>query len=279
MKTTICLSGILALGLAICLSYGCGDDDHPAEPDQPQGPTNLPPVPVPASVLDLLPARSPDFVVGLSNEIDDFRPVVHELQMMRDDGLAPWVTMDRRLILACAGHLPVYSSDPTAPDRSYLIARPRLAHERYWRKIKQVTIEAGNAGYQYQETITSGRSTTHEQSRAFSQTLGVEVSASGGWGPFSLSVSSSFEMTESQSELNSVTFSDERSVTETFSVQADPTRTTVYAIWQLVDTFVLVDADTVAINESPSLAHARIPSIAAIEFPNRDVIYQSSTKF
>jgi len=40
-----------------------------------------------------------------------------------------------------------------------------------------------------------------------------------------------------------VTFSEERSVTDTYSVAMDPNRTMVYALWQLVDVFVIVDKD------------------------------------
>ena len=57
--------------------------------------------------------------------------------------------------------------------------------------------------------------------------------------------------------------------------QPDPSK----AGWQLVDTFSLVDADMVRIHESPTLLHVQLDPIADIEFPNRDVIYQSVTKF
>lgn len=279
MKTILIPGGLLVLALAVLLAPGCGDDDNPAEPGPGPGPTNLPPIPVPGSVGELLPAESPDHVVGLSNEIEDFSPIVHEIRMRQDDGSTPWLTVDRRLILACPDVLPENTGDPAVTDSTYVTARPRLLHERYWRKIKQVTLDPGNTSYQYQETITSGTSTSHEESREFSQTMGIEVSVGGGWGPFSASVTASFEQTESHGEVNSVTFSEETSVTETFTVQSDPDRITVYAIWQLVDKFSLVDADTVAIDESATLVHARIPAVSNIVFPNRDVIYQSVTHF
>jgi hypothetical protein len=278
MKTLMYLGGILVLVLAIHLTPGCSDDKS-TEPSPEPTPTNLPAVPVPGSVNELLPATSPDHAVGLSDEIVDFDPIVHEIRMMQDDGSTPWITVDRRLILACGDVLPKNTGDPAVTDNTYVTARPRLLHSRYWRKIKQVTLDPGNTSYQYQETITSGTSTTHEQSREFSQTMGIEVSVGGGWGPFSASVSASFEQTETSGEVNSVTFEEQSSVTETFTVQSDPDHITVYAIWQLVDKFSLVDADTVAIDESPTLVHAHIPAVADIVFPNRDVIYQSVTHF
>lgn len=279
MKSIMRTNALLVLGLVIFLWPGCGGDDHPAEPEHDSGPTNLPTVPVPSSVNELLPAVSAVRAIGLSNEIADFTPLVHQVQMMQDDGSTPWLTVDRRLILACADVLPEFTGDPAVTERTYVTARPRLLHSRYWRKIKQVTLDAGDVSYQYQETITSGTSTTHEESREFSQTMGIEVSVGGGWGPFSASVTADFEQTETQGEVNSVTFSEESSTTETFTVQADPDRVTVYAIWQLVDEFSLVDADTVVIDQSPTLVHARIPAVAPIVFPNRDVIYQSVTHF
>lgn len=276
MKTTMSICGLLVL-LLIALASGCGNDNSTTP--RHTGPTSLPEVPVPDSPNDLLPPVSADHTVGMSNEIHDFTPLITEIRMMQDDGSTPWLVANRRLILACSSVLPENTGDPNAVDRTYITARPHLLHQRYWLKIKQVTLDPGNTSYQYQETITSGTSTSHEESREFSQTMGVEVSVGGGWGPFSASVSASFEQTESRGEVDAVTFSEESSETETFTVQSEPDHTIVYAIWQLVDKFTLVDADTIAINESPTLVHARIPAIASIVFPNRDTIYQSVTRF
>ena len=282
MRRFLYVGGLLVLTLAVALAPGCGSDDSPTDPindDDPE-PTNLPVIPTPSSINDLLPAVSDDLVVGLSDELPDFQPVVTELQMMQDDGSEPWIAMARRLTLACAGVLPEYTGDPgIMEDRSYVSAYPHLVHERYWRKIRQVTLDPGNTSYEYSETITSGTSTTHEESREFSQTMGIEVTVGGGWGPFSASVTASYEQTETVGEVNSVTFAEETSVTETYTVQADPTRTTVYAIWQLVDRFRMVDADTVDIDQSATLTHAHISPVGVIEFPNREVIYQSTTFF
>ena len=278
MKKIMLLSGLFVLMLAVVLAPGCGSDDSPTEP-APPGPTNLPEIPKPSSPTELLPAVSDDYTVGLSDEIEDFTPLVTEVRMMLDDGSTPWVEVNRRLVLACADVLPENTGDPDVVDRNYVTARPRLLHQRYWRKIKQVTLDPGNTTYQYEETITSGTSTSHEESREFSQTMGIEVSVGGGWGPFSASVTASFEQTETVGEVDAVTFSEETSVTQTFSVDSDPGHVIVFAIWQLVDKFCLVDADTVCMHESPALVHATIPEVADIVFPNEDVLYQSVTHF
>ncbi len=278
MKTTMRPRGLFILMLAAILIPGCSSDDTATNPDPPDN-TNLPTVPTPGSVGELLPATSADFDVGLSNEIGEFMPQVDRTRVMLDDGTLVWLDMNRRLILACGDVLPENSCDPGAVDKSYISASPRLLHQRYWRKIKQVTLDPGTTSYQYEETITSGTSTSHEQSREFSQTMGIEVSVGGSWGPFSASVTASYEQTSTVGEVNTVSFSEETSVTETFAVTADPDRTTVYAIWQLVDKFSLVDEDAVSIHLSETLNHAEIPEIVSIVFPSRDTLYQSLTYF
>jgi len=278
MKKMLCLSGIIMLLAALAWLPGCSSDD-PTDPDgngDDQG--TLPVIPVPASPTDLLPNQSADRVVGMSGPLDDFTPMVTQLQMMMDDGSVTPFDVNRRITLACAGVRPENTSDLALADRSYLSARPRLLHERYWQKIKQVTLDPGTT-YERAETITYGTSTTHEESREFSQTMGIEVSVGGGWGPFSASVTASYEQTDTVAELNSVTFSEESSYTETYSVEVNPDHTRVYAIWQLVDKFSFVDEDTVRFHQSPVLIYATLPEIADIVFPSMDVIYQSITEF
>ena len=270
-----CVVSLLASLAFVC---ACSDDETPLAPQGDNTPTgNLPPIPVPTSPTDLLPSQSESRLVGLSNAMDDFRPMVSELCVMQDDGSEVWLPMNRRLTLVCAGVLPRNTSDPDSANGEYVSGRPRLMHTRHWRKVKQVTLEPGS-DYSQQETVTFGTSTTHSESYEFSQTVGVEVSVGGGWGPFEASVTASFEQTTTHGEVNSVTFEEEDSITETYSVGAG-SDTRVYALWQLVDEFALVDADTTQVHESDTMVHARIPEIASILFPNRDVIYQSVTSF
>ena len=269
--------GVLVLGMAWL--PGCNSNDSTTPP--PPVVTDLPDIPVPASVNDLLPAKSAEIAVGLSNPVEHFTPLVSQLQMMADDGSEPWRTYatPRNLTMACAGGtLPEYSCNQALASRSYITAPPRLLHLRYWRLLKQVTLAPGTE-YSREEVISYGTSTTHEESREFSQTIGVSVTAGGGWGPFSASVTASYEQTSTQSELNSVTFSEESTMTETYSINPDPDHDRIYALWQLVDTFRLVDEDSVRIADSPTLAHVKIPDIVDIEFPSNTVIRQSVTKF
>ena len=281
MKTFMITAGLCVVLIAAALIVGCSDEDSPAAPgDTEPVYTNVPEIPVPSSPTEVLPTNSDEFVVGMSNELPVFTPQVTQLRVMLDDGSLQWKTTNRRLTLACDDLLPENTCDQNVvDDRSYISARPHLLHKRFWRKLRQVTLDPGNSSHDYAVTVTSGTETTHETSQEFSQTMGVEVSAGAGWGPFSASVTASYEQTSTSSEVESVTMSEQTSVTETYSVQSEPDHTIVFAIWQLVDKFVMVDADTVAINESATLTHAQIPEVVPIEFPNEDVIYQSITHF
>jgi len=108
----------------VVLAPGCSSDESPTEVPPP-GATNLPEIPIPSSPTELLPAVSEDYTVGLSDEIEDFTPLVTEVRMMRDDGSTPWVEVNRRLILACASVLPENTGDPDVADRNYVTAHPR----------------------------------------------------------------------------------------------------------------------------------------------------------
>ncbi len=263
------LGGLLAVG-------GCSDDSTNPGPEP--GPQNLPEIPVPTSVNQLMPARSDDLVIGLSEPLEEFEPLVSELRTMRDDGSLIWSAQNRHLILACPGVLPVNTGDADAPDPTYISARPRLMHTRYWRRLEQNTLSPGTS-FTLTKTVTWGASTYHEESTEFSRTMGVEVEAGGSWGAFSASVKASYSQTSTYSEVEAVTFSTEESEERSYDVQAPASGTRVYVLWQLVDVFSLVDADMVPIHESPTLVHARIPAIASIEFPNQNVVTMKTTDF
>ncbi len=272
---------VLAILAILTIASGCGSDD-PVDPTGGGGgnnqPGNLPAIPIPNAPTDLLPNESDTKIIGLSTPLNDFHPIVTELQMMQDDGSEPWLPMNRHLIMACGGVLPRYANDPAAVDPSYLFDRPYLLHTRHWRKLMQVTLAPGTT-YSQAETITYGTSTSHQESYEFSQTMGIEVSVGGGWGPFSASVTASYEQTTTHGEVNTVSFSEETSIEQTYAVESHPTQIRVYALWQLVDRFAYMDADTVRVHESDILNRVRIPEIADIEFPNEAVIYQSITVF
>lgn len=272
MRLMIC--GLMAGMLAV----SCGDDSTVTPGDDTPEPTNLPEIPVPASPNDPLPAASASVDVGLSAPLPEFIPLVHRLCQMQDNASMAWSTEDRRLKLACNGVLALATCDPAATDCTYLSERPRLLHRRYWKRLRHVVMDPGT-DYSHQETVTYGSSTTNSVSQSFSQTIGVEVSASGGWGPFSAEVKASYSQTSTREEVNAVTFSEEASFTDTYSVTSDPQKTIVYGLWQLVDVFVITDAAKVPIHQSATVVHAEIPAITQIEFLNKDVIYQKVTKF
>jgi hypothetical protein len=225
-----------------------------------------------------LPKKSAEIDVGLSAEIADFTPIVEELERMQDDSSMVWTTENRRLKMVCDGLRAEYACDPDLAERGYVMKSPRLLHRRYWLRLKQVILDPGT-GYTKTEKVIYGSSTTNTQSQSFSQTIGVEVSASAGWGAFSASVTASYEQTTTHEEINSVTFSETNEFTEEYSVDSDPNKTIVYGLWQLVDVFFLVDEDKIPIHQSGTLAHVTIPEVPRVEFLNRDIVRQSTTKF
>jgi hypothetical protein len=259
--------------------FGCGGDDSPTDVDHGgDEPGNLPTIPVPSSPNDLMPARTEDLVIGMSTALDVFEPYVDELEMRQDDGSLIWVTKNQNRVLACEDMLPRNTCDLSAAEPTYISARPHLLHTRHWRRLEQNSLGPGTA-FTLTKEVTYGVSTSNTESVEFSRTMGVEVTASGGWGPFSASVSASYEQTNTYSEVRSVTFSEETKESREYMVQAPASGTRVFVLWQLVDEFSYVDADTIPIHESPTLTHVRMPAIAHILFPSDSVVRMVTTDF
>lgn len=283
MRKSIAL--IIALGALIAWhAVGCSSSSPTAPSgsgggsDGGDNPTILPPIPVPDGPNSILPATSQEVDAGLSNPISDFVPVVFRLERMQDDGSTAWTDENRHLWMVCGGRFSDFSCDTTMADCRYVTQAPRFLHQRYWRLVKQVVLDPGS-GYSKAETIEYGSSTTDTQSQSFAQTVGVEVSASAGWGPFSATVTASYNQTKTSEEIKSVTFSQTSSFTDNYSVETDPNNIIVYGLWQLVDVFTLVDGDKTPIDQSPSLAHVTISQVPRVEFLNRKYVRQSVTKF
>lgn len=270
--------GILAILLLALLAIGCSDDNAPTDPSNGNDPGNLPVIPEPDSVNDLMPARTDDLVVGMSNELETFYPLVSELRMRVDDGSEVWVAKNLHQTLACPDRLPRNTAEEAAVGAEYISARPFLLHTRHWRRLEQNSLGPGTA-FTLTQAVTFGNSTTHTESTEFSETMGIGISAGGGWGPFSLGVSASYETTTTETEINSVTFSEENTEVREYTVQAPESGTRVFVLWQLVDEFSFVDADTVPIHDSPTLTHVHMPAVANILFPHDSVIRMVTTDF
>jgi hypothetical protein len=270
--------GILTMLAVLAMAVGCSDEDPTIVDNDPPEPGNLPVIPVPSSTNELMPARTGDLVIGMSSELGVFEPLVSELEMMLDDGSEVWLPQNRHLILACQDVLPMNTGDPAAVNPSYINARPYLLHTRHWRRLEQNNLSPGTS-YTLEKEVTYGVSSSHTESTEFSQTIGVEVSVGGSWGAFSASVTASYEQTSTHSEMNSVTISEETTETRYYNVAAPASGTRVYVLWQLVDEFSFVDADTIPIHASPTLVHVKIPAITNILLPNENVVTMKTTDF
>ncbi len=275
MKSRAHIGVIVLLGAVLACLGGCGND--PATPD-PQGPQVLPAVPVPGAVDASMPERSAERVVGMSAPLDDYVPLVQQLRAMRDDGSYSWTVENRHLALACAGMLPVNTGDPAATSPSYISARPRLLHTRHWQRLEQGFVDPGTPAA-FERTVTWGASTESAGNREFSRTLGVETAAGGAWGPFAAVVAAGFARTATSGEIRTVSFAAEDTDLRSYSVEAPAAGRRVYVMWQLVDEFRLVDADTNAFQESAALAHATVADLEPIRFAHNDVVRLQTTDF
>ena len=280
MKKTACITILFGALLGLFI-LSCGDDTPTAvggRGNPPDDPTLLPPIPIPDTPGSILPAKSEEIVVGLSAPLDDFYPIVEGLERMVDDGTTVWSDQNRRLWMACNGKRTMHACNEDVGEKCFMKERPRFLHKRYWRRVTQQILDPGTA-YSQTQTIEYGSSTTDTRSQSFSQTISVEVSASAGWGPFSATVTSKYEQTTTTEEVHSVTFSETDTFSEKYSVESDPNKTLVYGLWQLVDVFLLADGDKVPIHQSNGLEHVSITEVPRVEFLNRDIVYQSVTKF
>ena len=277
---TMNLSWCLVALLGMLIFVGSCSSDSPTAPNPkpiPE-PSNLPVIPQPSSLTELMPAISNEVVIGMSGEIDSFEPLVTKLAKMHDDGSLTWSNESRHLALACPGVLSLCSSSDTVTNPTYISERPRLLHTRHWRRIEQNSLSVGTS-YTFSETIAWGTSTTNTHSTEFSKTIGIETTVGGSWGPFSASVTASYEQTTTTTEIHSVTFSTEETEERTYEVVAPESGTRVYVLWQLVDEFSLVDVDTIPISESPTMVQVEISPIARIQFPSKGVTVMQTTDF
>ncbi len=226
-----------------------------------------------------MPTESETVILGLSGELDVFCPVVDELEMMQDDGSLAWTSMNGRSAgLACASCLTKFTGETGAVDSTYISARPRLLYTRHWKRLMQQTLNPGTA-FEFRQEVTWGTSTTNEQSVSFSRTLGVAAELGGSWGPVSGMISANYSQTTTVTEINSVTFSEESTEERTYTVQAPESGTRVFALWQLIDEFSVVDADGVPIDQSPTLLHVRMPPVPSVQFPSENVLTLQTTDF
>jgi hypothetical protein len=263
------------------LILSCGDSD-PAGPGGGGGnnddPNLLPEIPEPSNRHEIPPPKSDEIDIGLSAPMEEFIPYVTLLERMIDDGSTTWTIENRELPMICGGVRAIYSCDENVQDKGYVSEAPRLLHRRYWRRVVHEILDPG-AQYSREEEIEYGSSTTDTRSQSFSRTIGVEVSASAGWGPFSATVTASYEETRTSEQIHSVTFEETNRFKETYTSPTDQNKVIVYGLWQLVDVFMLVDAKRVPIDASDTLVHLEIEPLARVEFLNRDVVAQKVTRF
>jgi len=265
----------LLFSLLLCQLSSCDNKDESTDPAV----GNLPAIPIPASVNDLPPSQSDQITVGLSKPLAEFKPFCTELRRFTiADSPAVWQIVNAYTQLVTGDSILKNSVIVDTAGFPFVSAKPRIKHSRYWQRINLKIIDYP-ADYSETKTHSYGSSRSSSESQEFSQTIGVSATVSAGWGPVSASVTASYENTSTSSQTNSVTFDESTEFSETYSVGSIEGKTIVYAVWQLVDVFSLSDSLGIRIDSSATLTNVKLHPIPSIEFPSKNVIRQSVTKF
>lgn len=249
----VCVATVAAVMLP-----GCGDDGSIVEPDPKK---TVPDIPEPAFYGDPdVPVKSEELILDTCYPTE-FHPIVtaarfpspgyifdpdtmytldrcgddspiHRYPLIEDDAID-----DNPLIgLVVPGRSGCPPSDVHMIPAYPLAGRPILQYVRYWVRLDAVEYYAGGVEISVDRTVTTGMSETHAQS--FTKTLGIEASISGSWFvSFSVTVRTEFEWSES----SETTYSEEHSVTNSFTIHPEADKNVGYAVWTLVEEFRFVD--------------------------------------
>jgi hypothetical protein len=174
--------------------------------------TPLPTIPIPASPGDLPPDVSPPIVIGTTEEqLMYYWDWDHgNVQIWIPGPPAPQQIPGHGMTDSFYGPFPTYT----------------LTHRRYWTQVDYQQV-SGAGHYTRSETTTEGMSST--ESSSISAELGVGVDG------LSAKLSATFEQ--------SITVSQESTVTNSWAVTGTAGQTTIWILWQLIDEFVALDAN------------------------------------
>ena len=168
-----------------------------------------PPIPKPRSKDEFPPEKSSEVLVN-ANNVDLF------VYYWGDKGYnhgayAPvvWTTSKGS----------VNATNPAFP-------RAKIAYKRYWQNTGSHTL-IGPQNFSKEFSTTVGMSNTN--STTLSAELGVELKG--------------LSTKLSKSTTTSITISEEKKITETYSIEVAKRKICIYTLWQLIEVFVLVDVD------------------------------------
>ena len=291
MKNILHIIGLFCLVLVLASFTGCNDGGGGGNSEEPDRPSNTPSIPKPANLGDTPPKTSDYYTVGVSNELKKFAPYVEELR----DGNGNWIEFNRhvRLVCECPENHPdceggVYltenTGDHSISNRTFLSVPPFVLHQRYWKWVNSVPVEAGGASRKAEVTKIKGVTNSTQEIDSFSKTIGVGASAEAAYKAIGLSLEASFEQTETHTEIETWEFEKKtiKTVEETFN--ADPDHDIQHGVWQLMEVFSIVDANLVPIHQSETLTRAKIRKVKSIVVPTttesgNPFIYYSTTHF
>jgi hypothetical protein len=171
--------------------------------------SSYPPIPKPRSKDEFPPQKSSEVIVN-TNNIDLF------VYCWGNKGFYHGAYMP---LFYPSIKGPVYTTYPLFP-------LAKIAYKRYWLNTGSHTL-IGPQNFSKAFTTTVGMSNTN--STTLSAELGVEVKG--------------LSAKLSKSTTTSITISEEKSITETYSIEVEKRKICVYTLWQLIEVFVLVDVD------------------------------------
>lgn len=141
-----------------------------------------------------------------------------------------------------------------------------VVREQYWHLTSESFVLAPHATHTISQTRTSGRLETTSEQTDVSASLGL--SASGGWGPVSASVSATLSQDSSTSQQFTVSSTDTRFEEITHTNATDSPLT--YLVWQLIDQILVIGepADATVAAKTPlailaNIASAQTPTLVA----------------
>lgn len=119
-------------------------------------------------------------------------------------------------------------------DSGCIAERPYVVRSVYWEKVFQRTLGAGAS---YSQTHSYMEGTEETTCMSFGYSIGVTVGL--GWGPVTAEISSEFHQ-DFNRELSVYM---ENEVSDTYECTAPAGKTVIFALWHLVETYTICNAD------------------------------------
>ncbi|KAA3631871.1 MAG: hypothetical protein DWQ02_15720 [Bacteroidetes bacterium] len=196
----------------VLIGWNCSFDEIPIPEPEPDPNLVIPPIPVPDGPYPIDLVRSEYITIDLSNSLDSV--LVRFINASGDQG-------------DILDSIRLY-------ENNYPI---KMRHQRYWLNLGSRLVGPGTS-YSFTYTWTEG--TTVTESESFTHTAGIEFKSSFSFFGAESSLTLSYEFSSTFESTKTV--SQEKSGSETQTVEAKEGVNRVYTVWQLMDVYDFVDS-------------------------------------